>query len=49
MCQVPSLDLGDGTVLNQSMAIIEFLEEKYPAEGSRPSLFPKDIRLRAKV
>ena len=49
MCQVPSLVLDDGTLLTQSMAILEFLEEKYPADDGCPSLFPGLIRKRAKV
>jgi maleylacetoacetate isomerase/maleylpyruvate isomerase len=42
---VPTLELDDGTRLNQSLAIIEFLEEKHP----RPALLPKDALGRARV
>ena len=42
---VPMLELDDGTRLNQSLAIIEFLDEKYP----RPPLVPKDALGRARV
>jgi maleylacetoacetate isomerase len=42
---VPSLELDDGTVLTQSMAIIEYLEEAWP----EPSLLPKRIEDRALV
>jgi maleylpyruvate isomerase len=42
---VPALDLGDGTVLTQSPAIIEWLEERYPA----PALLPSDPLARAHV
>jgi maleylpyruvate isomerase len=41
---LPSLE-ADGTALNQSLAIIEFLEETHP----RPALLPKDTRGRARV
>ncbi|MDO9259812.1 MAG: maleylacetoacetate isomerase, partial [Polaromonas sp.] len=41
---VPALDLGD-TVLTQSPAIIEWLEERYPA----PALLPADLLQRAQV
>ena len=34
----PSLDLGDGHVLTQSLAILEWLEETYP----QPAILPKD-------
>ncbi|CEG58213.1 maleylacetoacetate isomerase [Legionella fallonii] len=40
---VPSLDLGEGQVLHQSMAIIEYLEECYP----EVSLLPKNPLHRA--
>jgi len=42
---VPMLELDDGTRLNQSLAIIEFLDEKYP----QPPLLPKDALGRARV
>lgn len=35
---IPALRLADGTVLNQSMAIIEWLETEYP----QPPLYPHD-------
>jgi maleylacetoacetate isomerase len=40
---VPTLLDGDGPPLVQSLAIIEYLEEKYP----EPRLLPSDIRARA--
>ncbi len=40
---VPTLLDGDGSPLVQSLAIIEYLEEKYP----QPPLLPSDIRARA--
>lgn len=42
---VPSLVDGDGPVLTQSLAILEYLEEKYP----QPPLLPKDLHARAHV
>ncbi|UVK36522.1 maleylacetoacetate isomerase [Mesorhizobium sp. AR10] len=42
---VPSLVLGDGTLLTQSLAIIEFLDETRP----EPPLLPKDAPSRARV
>jgi len=42
---VPSLELDDGTVLMQSMAIIEYLEETWP----EPPLLPKRVEDRALV
>ena len=42
---VPMLELDDGTRLNQSLAIIEFLDEKY----AQPQLVPKDALGRARV
>jgi maleylpyruvate isomerase len=42
---VPALELDDGTILTQSLAIIEWLDEKYP----EPPLLPKDPILRAKA
>ena len=42
---VPTLALDDGTRLNQSLAIIEYLEEKHP----QPPLLPKDALGRARV
>lgn len=41
---VPALDIGD-TVLTQSPAIIEWLEERYPT----PALLPADLLQRAQV
>src|SRR4051812_33054332 len=42
---VPTLLDGDGPPLMQSLAIIEYIEEKYP----RPPLLPVDLRARAHV
>ncbi|MBR1200087.1 maleylacetoacetate isomerase [Bradyrhizobium sp. AUGA SZCCT0240] len=42
---LPSLVLDDGTVLFQSLAILEYLEEMHPA----PPLLPADPRGRARV
>lgn len=42
--QVPTL-IDDGFVLTQSMAIMEYLEEKYP----KPRLLPRDLQQRAYV
>lgn len=42
---VPLLELDDGTRLSQSMAIIEFLDERYP----EPALLPPDALGRARV
>jgi maleylacetoacetate isomerase len=42
---VPSLILEDGTLLTQSMAILEYLEETHPS----PALLPKDAAGRARV
>ncbi|WP_238368621.1 maleylacetoacetate isomerase [Mesobacterium pallidum] len=42
---VPTLVLDDGTVLTQSMAILDWLEETHPD----PPLLPKDAIQRAKV
>ena len=42
---VPSLDVGDGQVLSQSIAICEYLEERFPA----PALMPTDMVERAYV
>src|SRR5260221_2037197 len=42
---VPSLELDDGTVLTESLAIIEWLEETYP----KPPLLPAAPLARAKV
>jgi maleylpyruvate isomerase len=42
---VPALELDDGTVLTQSLAIIEWLEETRPA----PALLPAEPVLRARV
>src|SRR3954451_1037542 len=40
---VPTLIDGDGPPLVQSLAILEYLEEKYPD----PPILPKDLRARA--
>jgi len=42
---LPMLLLDDGTRLTQSLAIIEWLDEKHPM----PALLPKDMRERARV
>lgn len=42
---VPSLVTDEGVTLNQSLAICEYLDERYPA----PSLLPKDAEGRARV
>jgi maleylacetoacetate isomerase len=42
---LPSLVLDDGTVLTQSLAILEYLEETYPL----PRLLPVDAAGRARV
>jgi len=42
---VPTLELDDGTRLTQSLAIIEYLDEKRP----QPALVPKDALGRARV
>lgn len=42
---LPSLILDDGTVLTQSLAICEYLDEKYP----EPALLPSDPISRARV
>ena len=42
---VPVLELEDGTVLSQSLAIIEYLDETHP----QPPLLPADARGRARV
>jgi maleylacetoacetate isomerase len=43
---VPALVLDDGTILSQSMAILEYLEEAYPQSQA---LLPKDAMGRARV
>jgi maleylpyruvate isomerase len=43
--RVPSLVLDDRTILHQSLAICEYLEETHPA----PALLPKDPVARAKI
>lgn len=43
--RVPALQLDDGTVLAQSMAILEYLEETHP----EPALLPKEPLARAMV
>jgi maleylacetoacetate isomerase/maleylpyruvate isomerase len=42
---LPTLELDDGTRLNQSLAIIEYLEDKHP----RPPLLPRDSLGKARV
>jgi maleylacetoacetate isomerase len=42
---LPTLELDDGTRLNQSLAIIEYLDETHP----RPALLPADAKSRARV
>lgn len=42
---VPTLVLEDGTIITQSVAILEYLEERYPV----PALLPPDARGRARV
>ena len=42
---VPALELDDGTVITQSLAIMAYLDEAYPS----PSLYPDDTMARAKV
>ncbi len=42
---VPALELDDGRVLSQSMAIIEYLDEMHP----QPALLPRDPYRRAQV
>ncbi|MEA3195402.1 MAG: hypothetical protein QOD26_3735 [Betaproteobacteria bacterium] len=42
---LPTLELDDGTRLNQSLAIIEYLDEKHP----QPHLIPKESLARARV
>jgi len=42
---VPTLELDDGTRLNQSLAIIEYLDETNP----QPSLIPQEGKARARV
>ncbi len=46
MCQVPTMDFGGGLRVSQSLAIIEYLDEKYP---ERSPLMPKDSETRVKV
>ncbi|MEL6543764.1 MAG: maleylacetoacetate isomerase [Myxococcota bacterium] len=43
--QVPCLELGDGTILTQSVAIVEYLDELHPT----PPLFPGDSLRRART
>src|SRR4030095_6098634 len=42
---LPTLELDDGTRLTQSLAIIEYLDEKHPAKP----LIPRDGKARARV
>ena len=41
----PALDLGDGDVMTQSLAILEWLDETHP----EPALLPGDARTRARI
>ncbi len=43
--RVPALKLDDGTVLLQSLAIIDYLDETYP----EPPFLPSDAKLRARI
>ena len=43
--RVPALELDDGTILTQSLAIIDYLEQIRPA----PSVYPADPVMRAKA
>jgi maleylpyruvate isomerase len=45
MEQVPTLELDDGRLLAQSLAILEYLDETHP----EPALMPRDPYLRARV
>ena len=42
--QIPAVEI-DGEVITQSLAIIDYLEEKYP----QPKLLPTDLKKRAKA
>jgi maleylacetoacetate isomerase len=42
---IPALETEDGTVISESLAIIEYLDELYPV----PALYPKDPKDRAYV
>ena len=44
MAQVPVLALDDGSSITQSLAILEYLEERFP----RPSLLPTSVNARAR-
>lgn len=46
MCQVPTVDFGGGLRVSQSLAIIEYLDEKYPEQSP---LMPADTEGRLKV
>jgi len=41
----PALDLGDGDIMTQSLAILEWLDETHP----EPALLPGDARTRARI
>ena len=43
--KVPSLELNDGSVLTQSLAMIEYLDETHP----EPALLPGDAEFRARI
>jgi maleylacetoacetate isomerase len=44
---LPTLELDDGTRLNQSLAIIEFLDEKYPQKPLLPRAAAEKARVRS--
>lgn len=44
---VPSLQLADGTILTQSLAILEWLEETHPAPALAPAAPLERVRVRA--
>lgn len=45
MAAVPALELKDGNILTQSLALLEWLEEHHPS----PALLPKDSLQRAQI
>ena len=44
LAQIPAVEI-DGDVITQSLAIIDYLDEKYP----QPKLLPNDLKKRAKA
>ena len=46
--QVPTI-VDDGFALWESVAILEYLEERYPAADRATNLFPGDVRERARI